>query len=255
MTPLVSELVDVFRDAGVDLGAVGLVGARLVPTIFLVPAFGLRALPGPVRAVFGLAFAAALAPATQGVGTSPGIDDARVPWAVSLGLEFLRGLPLAVATAVPLWAATMAGGLVDDLRGVRESASSSVVDGKPSLVGVPFALLAGALFFATGGPTRVLAAHLHPPAFATAASWAPGVVRALTDGIALSVAIAAPVVTAAIVVEVASALVARAASPGQVHALLAPVKALFFFAVLALVFERVADVIVAAEAAAQSGMR
>ena len=54
----------------------------------------------------------------------------------------------------------------------------------------------------------------------------------------MAVALGGPLLAASVVVEVAGALVARAASPAQVHAVLAPVRALVALAVLALVFGR-----------------
>ena len=80
----------------------------------LVPAFGLRALPLAARGVVGLALAAAVAPAVASTSVA---TPARLPWIALAFEQIVRGLPVAVAAAVPLWAATMAGGLVDTLRG------------------------------------------------------------------------------------------------------------------------------------------
>ena len=52
-----------------------------------------------------------------------------------------------------------------------------------------------------------------------------------------------PLLAASVVIEVAAALVARAASPAQVHALLAPLRALGVLAVTAIAFERIATVL------------
>jgi hypothetical protein len=56
--------------------------------------------------------------------------------------------------------------------------------------------------------------------------------------------------SAAVVVEIAAALVARAASPAQVHALLAPIRALGTLAVMAVVLERLATALARAIEAA-----
>ena len=86
-----------------DLVAFGLAWARALPTIALVPAFGLRALPAPARGIVALALAAAFWPAAAPAARV----DTAVPW-IALALEqILLGLPIAVAAAVPLWAATM----------------------------------------------------------------------------------------------------------------------------------------------------
>ena len=74
--------------------------------------------------------------------------------------------------------------------------------------------------------------------------------RTLLRGIALAVALGGPLLAAAVVIEVAAALIARAASPAQVHALLAPLRALGTLAVMAVVLERVATALARAVEAA-----
>ncbi len=227
---LLGEVVRAFDATGVDLAALGLAWARATPTVVLVPAFGLRALPAPARGVMGLALAAcifpALAPLTRG-GTAP--------WAVLALGEIMRGVPLALAAAVPLWAATMAGGAIDALRGAQDVLSSPAVEGRPTSLGVPMSLLASTIFLSTGGPSRVVAALAtrelpgHPLIAAT---------HDIVAGISLAVAVAGPLVAAGLVLEVAAALVARAASPAQVHALLAPLRAVGLLAVLGIVLDR-----------------
>ena len=235
-------VVDELSTGGVDVVALGLAWARATPTVVLVPAFGLKAVPAPARTVFALALAASIFPAV-----APTAAMAHVPWGLMALGEFLRGVPIALAAAVPLWAATMAGGVVDALRGANDPVSVPIVEGRATPLGVPFSILAGALFLATGGPARVASAlamrplDAHP--FVSAA-------RDLTGGIELAVAIAAPLLAAAVVLEIAAALIARASTPAQIHALLAPVRALGLLAVLAIVFERVSGALERAVAAA-----
>jgi len=174
-----------------------------------VPAFGLRALPAPGRAVMALAFAAAIFPAL-----APAARDATEPWIVQALVEVAKGLPVAVAAAVPLWAATMAGGVADALRGSQPAPAVPVVEGSATPLGVLLSLLASALFLATGGPARVaLALAQHP----SGADPLHAAAEDLAGGIALAVALGGPLLAAAVVIEVAAALVARAASPAQVH--------------------------------------
>ena len=217
MPSVVGTIAEAFARSGVDLGALGLAWARAMPAVTLVPAFGLRALPAPARAVMGLGFAACIFPAL-----APVVTASSQPWPVLALVEVARGLPLAIAAAVPLWAATMAGGVADALRGSQEMPSVPTVEGKATPLGVPLSLLASAIFLATGGPARVLKAlALHPVG-------------------------PHPLLAAAVVIEIAAALVARAASPAQVHALLAPLRALGTLAVMAIVLERVATALAAA---------
>ena len=70
-----------------------------------------------------------------------------------------------------------------------------------------------------------------------------GVAHKLSGSIALALALGAPLLAASFVLELASALIARAASPAQLQALLAPLRGLAILAVFALVFERLSAVI------------
>jgi type III secretory pathway component EscT len=242
LTPsLVASVADAFARSGVDLAALGLAWARVMPAMTIVPAFGLRALPVPARAVMGLAFAASIFPAL-----APLAETSRLPWAVLALAEIARGIPVALAAAVPLWAATMAGGVSDALRGSRETPSVPTVEGQATPLGVPLSLLASAIFLATGGPARVvhaLAVHAGTWPNTTGAHPLLAAADDLVAGIALAVALGGPLLAAAVVIEVAAALVARAASPAQVHALLAPMRALGTLAILAVVLERVATIL------------
>jgi type III secretory pathway component EscT len=238
----VAAVVDAIARSGIDLAALGLAWARVMPSVTLVPAFGLRALPAPARMVMGLALAASVFPALAPVAAT-----ATTPWPLLLVVEVARGLPVAVAAAVPLWAATMAGGLADALRGSQETVSAPTVEGPATPLGAPLSLLACAIFLATGGPARVVAAlALRPAASHPLAAAASDIVA----GITIAVALGGPLLAAAVVVEVAAALVARAAAPAQVHALLAPLRALATLAVMALVFERLATALAAVVEAA-----
>ena len=131
----------------------------------------------------------------------------------------------------------MAGGVADALRGSREAAPLPVVEGGATPLGVLLSLLASAIFLATGGPSRVALALVERPV-------AGGALLAAADdlvaGIGLAVALGGPLLAAAVVIEIGAALVARAASPAQVHALLAPLRALGTLAVLGIVLERLA---------------
>jgi flagellar biosynthesis protein FliR len=232
MPSVVGTVTDAFARSGVDLAALGLAWARTMPAVTLVPAFGLQALPAPGRAVMALAFAACVFPALGPLASS-----SSAPWAVQALTEVARGVPVAIAAAVPLWAATMAGGVADALRGAQDTPTVAVVEGKASPLGVPLSILASAIFLATGGPARVVRAlALHP----VGAHPLVAASEDLLGGITLAVALGGPLLAAAVVIEVAAALVARAASPAQVHALLAPLRALGTLAVMAVVLERVA---------------
>jgi type III secretory pathway component EscT len=232
---LVDTLAAALEAGGLDLKMWGLAWARFAPTIALVPAFGLRAVPVPARIVLGLALAASIAPA---VGSA--IDPAQ-PWPVALLVEAARGLPVALAAAIALWAATMAGGLIDDLRGARERSGLPNVEPGATPTGALLSMLAAIIFLETGGPARVAHALSEP-----GLGFSDPLARAtanLVSGIELAIAIAAPVVVVAIVVEVASALVARAAHPAYVQPILAPLRSIAILGVTALLLDRMLELI------------
>jgi type III secretory pathway component EscT len=222
-----------------DLAALGLAWSRVMPTVVIVPAFGLRALPSPARAVLALALAAAIYPAVTPIV----IAQRATPWFLLALEQVVVGLPVALAAAIPLWAATMAGGLVDVLRGSPEGPGLATVEGKPSSFGVLLSLFASVVFLSTGGAARAAAA------LATGDMPAHPLLLAAHDivaGVGLAVALGGPLLAAAVVLELAFALVARAATPAQVHALLAPLRALGLLAVVAIVMERLATLVATA---------
>jgi type III secretory pathway component EscT len=229
---LLAAVNDAMRAGGVDLGQLGRAWARATPLVLLVPAFGLRALPTAARVVLGLAFGATILPAL----TAPFSETPAEVTALTLVDEVFRGLPIAIATAVPLWAATMAGGVADALRGTHEGSPFVLVEGRPTPLAVLFSLAAGVLFFASGGPAR--AAHALIGAGAADTSAWLGATTQLVHGITLAVSIAAPILAASIVLEVSGALIARAASPAHVDALVGPIKAIALLIVIALGLDR-----------------
>jgi type III secretory pathway component EscT len=232
MPSLIGTVVDTFSRAGIDLAPLGLAWARTMPAVTLGPAFGLRALPAPARAVLGLTLAACIFPALAPIEAG-----SSMPWPILAVGEVARGLPIAIAAAVPLWAATVAGGVADALRGAQEAPSVPTVEGQATPMGITLSLLASAIFLATGGPARVVAALSERPVMAHPVLAA---VDDLAGGITLSVALGGPLLAAAVVIEVAGALVARAASPAQVHTLIAPLRALGTLAIMGIVLERLA---------------
>jgi hypothetical protein len=98
--------------------------------------------------------------------------------------------------------------------------------------------MAAALFLGLGGPAHVVGALVSSPI-----GWEDGVGRAahdVTSGIGIAVAIAAPLIAASIILEIAGALVARAASPAHLHAFLAPIRSLALLTITALLLDRIA---------------
>jgi flagellar biosynthetic protein FliR len=230
---LIQSVADALAQNGVNLPAFAIAWARALPTVILVPAFGLRALPWPLRAILGGAIAIAIFPALIPFADSR----AHEPWIFLVVEEALRGIPIAIATAVPLWSATMAGGAMDTLRGAENSIDAPTVEEGATQLGVFFSLLASSIFLATGGPARVamslqIAEFPDHPLIAAA--------HDLTQGISAAVAIAAPILAATIVIDVGLSMANRATSPLSANAITLPARSLGIVVMLALVLERIA---------------
>src|SRR5262245_53084223 len=165
MPSLTELLAAVERLYGADGRAFLVAWARALPLVTIVPAFGLSAVALPIRVVLGATMAVAVAPALSGVATA---QTALVPLLLT---EAARTLPLALATAALLWAAVMAGGLVDNLRGARESAELPLLDEPGAPFSALFGLLMAIAFLETGGASRLAAALAEPRLGST---WAVG---------------------------------------------------------------------------------
>jgi flagellar biosynthesis protein FliR len=207
--------------------------ARATPAVTLVPAFGLSAVPPQTRLSLGLCLGLCVAPALSATATTEG------PFVVALLREAYAGLPVAILAALSIYVAGMAGGLLDDLRGTRDSVTLPNLPESMPPVAALFSLLASLAFLETGGAARVASA-LMATATLPAWSWA-AVARTLASSVELALGLATPLVAASLVLEVASALIARAATPAFIAPVLAPLKSLALLAVLALVLERITE--------------
>jgi flagellar biosynthetic protein FliR len=234
--PLVQPLIDpaqilppAFAAWGLDLRGWALAWARVAPSLTLVPAFGLNALPMETRAALGLALAVSIAPSLEPAQLS-------APFAMALLFEAARGLPVALAASGALWAAGMAGGLTDNLRGAREGQALPIVDEEATPLGALLSLLVSLLFLESGGAARVAAALGSNATVSHGVLWR--VSLGLTHSIELALAVAAPIVAVSIIIEVASALISRAATPAHISAVLAPLRSILILVAFALLFER-----------------
>lgn len=214
----------------VSPSALAVAAARVLPSAVLVPAFGLRALPVVGRAVVALVLALALVPA---IASEPAVS---APLVVVLAGELSRGALVAVAAAVPLWSAAMAGDGLALAVGFHERADAAVVSGGATSFGVLTSLFASAAFLASGGASRLAQALTDAP---IADEPVARVVSDLTGGIAVGVALAAPLLGAMVVVDLTRAVVSRASLPVRLDGLLAPLRTLTALVLLALVFDRV----------------
>lgn len=210
-----------------------LAAARLLPTVLLVPAFGLRALAFPAQVLFAFILAASTLP------FAPLDQPLEGPWLMAVLGEVARGLPIAVSAAATLWAAAMAGNLLDEVRGAHHPGDFPVVDSASGPFGVLLSLAASISFLELGGPARLADALASAGTVDARSLWR--VVRGAVAGIQLAVLIAAPLLVVLLVVEVFHALVARVTSPGLWLPLLAPLRALSFLAIAALLLDRLIE--------------
>lgn len=228
---LLESLARELERADIDPGAWALGAARVLPSVVLIPVFGLRALPLLGQVLFAFVLAAAAAPALQPL-RAPG-----EPWLVSLWVQLGSGLPLALGAAISLWAASMAGHLLDQLRdGTSTPAPSLLVDSEASPLGILFALGAGAMFLQLGGPARLVAGlSVAQPLSEQALE---EMVAALVRGIQLAILIAGPLLAVVPFFELLTALMARALRPIALTAIMAPLRSLALLALVALLLDR-----------------
>jgi type III secretory pathway component EscT len=179
-----------------------------------------------------LALAASISPAVTASASSVNTN---TPWLLVAAEQVVLGLPVALAAAIPLWAATMAGGLIDVLRRDQGGAGLGVVDSHASNFGVLMSLFASVVFLASGGTSRLAAALARSEMPA-----APLVAAAhdLTAGIGLAVSIAGPLLGGAVVLEVAFSLMGRGAG-AHTLGLVAPLRALGLLALVGVLLERI----------------
>ena len=227
-----ATLVDLWTSwlsqSGVDMRGWLLAWARVGPTLALVPIFGGAALPAAARAGLGFAMASAIAPALRPV-------TAALPFEIAVTVEAARGLPVAIGAAVLVHTALMVGGVIDDLRGARGSASIPVFEFEHTPVAALFGLLVALALLKSGAPARLVATLAQP----TPGVGVLSIVHTLTASVGIALAVAAPIIGIAVVLSVTEALLARAASPAHVKELLAPMRSVALLAVLALALDRI----------------
>lgn len=229
-------LAQITGQSRLELSSLALAWARVTPSVILIPAFGLGAVPGPTRAALALALAACIAPALR-----PVAELSSLPFVVSFALESLRGLPIALLSSLALYVASMAGGLADNLRGWHEPSRLPNVDADATPLGSLLVMLLAVVFLQSGGAVRVVRA-LAAPVPSPAASLAT-LVQQLSQSIEVAVAVAAPIVAASILVELANALIARAAAPAFILPLLAPLRAIALLSIVALLLDRMVELL------------
>ncbi len=183
--------------------------ARVLPTATLVPALAMRGAPAPLRGAIAVSLAAPIASSFGAVPAGALM--------LTLVADAIRGIPLAIAVATPLWMATHIGAIADLMRGTPEAsiAPPPAAEGARGPLSTLSALLAASAWIASGGVVRalLLLRDVEQPGVAAYALAA----RALTDGLRLSLALSAGVLIAAVALEAAIIAIGRVASPISVQ--------------------------------------
>jgi flagellar biosynthetic protein FliR len=229
-----------FGVAPAQLLRAGLMAARVLPLVVLVPVFGLRAAPWPIKGAMALALALSVAP----VWLAEPLPSE--PWLMLIFRELLLGLPVALGVAALLWAATMAGDLISVSARDVGAISFDALPGAQSAVGVLMSLLCMVGFLELGVPARVLRAlaSLAPTTEPLASrGWWLHVVEQVLAAINLALAIAAPLIAVAFVTHIAFALLARAALPVSLMPALPALRALVVLFLFAALFQAIAWVL------------
>jgi flagellar biosynthetic protein FliR len=225
--------------------AVGLGAARTVPVTWLVSPLGGARLPAAARLAFGFLLAALAAPALGAAAARAGLDHAGGGLLFFIiARELLVGLGLGLVVSFAFRAAETAGRLVDTLRGA--SLAEVLVptsDERASPLGALYVLLATLVFLELGGVPRLLDALLASyDAVPLAGALTPTILRSAASVVIVAsarvlevaVALAAPVVVALWLTDLALGMIARVAPQVPVYFVGLPAKGLLAVGVVLL---------------------
>jgi len=183
-----------------------------------------------------LAFAVSIAPALQPSGVQ-----LTAPWPAVLFAEALRGVPIALTAAIALWVASMAGGVVD---GAGRATRLATIDGpvaRSTPLSTLFGLLAAVAFLSNGSAARLVA---------RLSNAGPGTSNAvgraafdIATGIGIGASIGAPVLVAALSLDVAMGVVARERSALSFESLYPPLRTAVVLIAIAALLDRMLEAV------------
>jgi len=217
--------------------ALALGAARATPVVWMVAPLGGPRLPAPVRAGLALLLAALASPILIASAGAAALARASAPELTLLfAREVLVGLCLGFVASAAFRAAEIAGRLGDTLRGANiAEILVPTAEERSSPLGVLYLLLATVVFLQIGGVARLCAALLDSYRAlpigggldAGSARRAAAIVTVASARlIASGVALAAPVIVALWLTDLALGLVARAAPQVPVYFIGLPLKGL-----------------------------
>jgi type III secretory pathway component EscT len=235
------------------LVALGLGAARAIPIAWLVPAFGGRSLPLAARLGLGLVLAMLGWPYLMTAAAAPALAELGVlGWGLLAAREVLIGATVGWVVALAFRAAEAAGGLADVARGAGLAEPSSLSSNDSSSpLGALYWLSAVVIFLELGGLGRLASALARSyqaipigagaTAGATSAHAGMGaalelVVVASARLVESAVGLAAPVIVALLLADLALAAVARLTPRVPIHFAAMPARALLGVGVVLLGF-------------------
>jgi flagellar biosynthetic protein FliR len=241
----VTELAKALLDSGElgrHVGIFFLVAARWLPLTVLAPIFAARSMPATAR--LGLAFALTLLVFPAAYAASGPLPSGSTALALLVVREALVGALLGLVVAIPFYALEAAGRLIDAARGARMAELLAAPTGIRTSPTGGFLLLMGVvLFLLVDGHLMVISAvcqsyHSLPVGAALApdapARVLPLVLHLGSELLLVALGIAAPVLAAAVLVDLSMGLAGRLAPRLPLYFLGLPVKALGGIAVLLL---------------------
>ena len=223
--------------AATDVVGFVLVAARVAPLFAFAPVFSSRMIPAQAKLIAAAAISLALTPIAAHGQRLPVDSLAVAPLVLK---EVLVGLAFAVAIGVLSAAVQAAGSLLDTIVGFSFAALVDPIDNAQAAVfGQLYALFATMVFLLTGGDQimvlglgksyELVPLGTVPPAAHLAALATSG----LGDVFVIGLEIAAPVVIALALTDIAFALVSRAVPQMNVFQVGLPAKVLVGFATVA----------------------
>ncbi len=229
---------------GLLVAALALGSARAAPVVWLVGPLGGARLPAPARAGLALLLAGLAAPALLASAAAAGLDRVSTGRLILLlAREVVVGAVLGLVASAAFRAAESAGHLADTLRGANlAEVLAPTTEERGSPLAVLYLLVATLVFFEIGGVPRLLDAFLGsyralPIGGGLSSAGARGAAALVTAAsarvVASGVGLAAPVIVALWLTDLALALIARAAPQVPVYFLGLPLKGLLAIGLIA----------------------
>jgi flagellar biosynthetic protein FliR len=225
----VAELITRFSEQ--QIATFMLVIARVAPLFLLAPMFSSKAVPARAKTIIALALALGMMPAAMSSLGNATVDMDVMPFAFLIVKEMVVGLAFSFALSVLQASIQAAGSLLDSLIGFSFGASVDPINGNQSTVMAQlYSMFAVVIFIAIDGDAWMIQGlartYALVPVLGTPdiGSMVAGVQLAFSGIFAAAVEIAAPVMLAVILTDVAFGVVSKVVPQMNVYAVGFPAK-------------------------------